>query len=723
MEFTEDSIEFLDEQSLIDLERRLERSIEEAAALQLTEQVISGVERAQLKVLPKPYQTSTVRNLVHDFKNAVATSNFELATRIEFRLIQEIQLWRLALAKRDERIAAYDLRRFCEEATPPLSSHVFASLARFYRSLAPSSATIQSKYDLAITRLFSRPEGKNKRVLRGNRQFLLQHLTNFENGWTGVKVGKLPDDKRVNAVVSKFEEFTQDAKAYQSFEELINSDLFNRIRTFKGTLDEIFFAPAVTIAAIECNVELGNKFSELLEQENRTVADEIEVELNFGEAFHDAAPESADLARKSLEKFDGENLSEDNQNLEKVVSLLKVACGESGNKTRDNNNPINDFAAEFGYGIAEESDKTDSANFEISETSPAENESVENVLSEETETRAIFNKDLFENDIKVVLNELKKFKPNIEIISQFIETAPTPEIRELDLSAFLVNYKNSALQIAAHEETSRRKALSLILEAHLFLQTKLDGDSNHPDEESRKAIAVLLEEMQRIGSSLRSMTRDVISTDKESQRERVNHLLNASNGLLEARLQLNSAIVRQSTKELTKSKGLNAESQKIAQTTPATKVKFDSQTISLSNKTNKTAKPTKSNYQSAQSRLTVNPWLLAATIAVIVLTIGLYTLVQTNFVGGARTDNVVVVNHKDLPSGELLNGARIHEKLLVCFVTDDWANLPETEKKQKLKMLLDNGKIRGDYKRVLAMTGDGKTVGNASETEINLINQ
>ncbi|MDQ3321767.1 MAG: hypothetical protein M3525_04930 [Acidobacteriota bacterium] len=65
----------------------------------------------------------------------------------------------------------------------------------------------------------------------------------------------------------KFEDFMNDAEKAQSFDELIKNDFFNRLRAFKQSTGEQFFAPLVTAAAVECNIRIGNRYLQLLERE------------------------------------------------------------------------------------------------------------------------------------------------------------------------------------------------------------------------------------------------------------------------------------------------------------------------------------------------------------------------------------------------------------------------------------------------------------------------
>ena len=131
------------------------RAIDEVTSLQMVEHVFSGVEREQMRILPKPFNDITVKKALHDFlqvsKNSPANEN----AQSEFKLMQETESWCSALSHRDKHLSVSALRRYCETTKPSLSDQAIIALGRFYRNL-PHTESVRSKFYMIITRLFTR---------------------------------------------------------------------------------------------------------------------------------------------------------------------------------------------------------------------------------------------------------------------------------------------------------------------------------------------------------------------------------------------------------------------------------------------------------------------------------------------------------------------------------------------------------------------------------------
>jgi cell division protein FtsL len=108
------------------------------------------------------------------------------------------------------------------------------------------------------------------------------------------------DDSEVVLVALKFEEFMSEADEAGSFDELIKNDFFNRLRVFKESTHENFFAPLVTATAIECNVRIGNRYVDLIQQEKEKV-EIAKLEDKYG-FLHDQSISEA--ASKTLQLVD-----------------------------------------------------------------------------------------------------------------------------------------------------------------------------------------------------------------------------------------------------------------------------------------------------------------------------------------------------------------------------------------------------------------------------------
>lgn len=273
------------------------RAMEEVSGLQMVEHVISGVEREQMKVAPKPYDDLGVKKALHMFIQVVEEVDSPEHAQTEYQLMQETQNWCSALSHRDRRISVAHLRRYCETTRPVLSSQALLALARFYRNL-PYTESVRSKFDLVITKLFSRELGKERRELVFTKDEMTKHLKDLYAEWESIQL--YPDDEKCPEIVQaimKFKDFINEAEKALNFDELVANDFFNRLRLYKESTNELFFAPSVAVAAIECNIHIGNQYVELIERERRKAnSDTLQDKYGF---LHDQA--ISDATSKTLQ--------------------------------------------------------------------------------------------------------------------------------------------------------------------------------------------------------------------------------------------------------------------------------------------------------------------------------------------------------------------------------------------------------------------------------------
>ncbi len=242
------------------------RATEEAAFLQMVEAMLANVEREYLKVEPKPYNELKVKTVLHSFMQVSQDVNSPEHLQAHFQLLQETENWHSSLALRDERVTAADLRRYCEMSRPPLSSPALMALARFYRN-SSFSESVRGKFDLIVTRLFSKEVG-SRREMSFSRHELATQIAKLYADWSSVPLYSTEkDDLQISETAREFEEFIKEADQSESFDELTDSNFFNRLRIFKESTNEDFYAPLVAAAGVEVNVRVGNRCVELLEKE------------------------------------------------------------------------------------------------------------------------------------------------------------------------------------------------------------------------------------------------------------------------------------------------------------------------------------------------------------------------------------------------------------------------------------------------------------------------
>ncbi len=292
------------------------RAMEEVTGLQMVEHVISGVEREQMKAVPKPYDDLSAKKSLHAFMQVSGDVKSPEHAQAEFALMQETESWCSALSHRDKRISVAHLRRYCETTKPPLSSQAIISLARFYRN-SPFSESVRSKFDLVITRLFTKDIGGDKRIIVFTRDEVMGHLKELYAEWSSIRLySENEDDSEIVLAAMKFEEFMSEAESANTFDELVKNDFFNRLRLFKESNSELFYAPLVTATAIECNIRIGNKYVDLIDEE-REKANSENLQDKYGflhdQAISDATSKTlqlVELLKERVEEVDGDEETE-----------------------------------------------------------------------------------------------------------------------------------------------------------------------------------------------------------------------------------------------------------------------------------------------------------------------------------------------------------------------------------------------------------------------------
>ncbi len=262
-----------------------QRATDEVSFLQMVEYVFAGVEREHLKIVPKPYDALEVKKLLHSFvQSAPETQAAELA-QMQFQLLRETETWHSSLAARDRCIMTAHLRRYCEISRPPLSSPALVSLARFYRN-SSYSETVRSKFDLVVTRLFSKEVGRSRRESVFKPDELATHIAELYADWSSVPLYSTDaEDSKIREIVNEFGDFMREADGAVDFDALINSDYFGRLYKFKESTNENFFAPPVVAVAVESNIRVGNLYLKLLENEKKR-GSVVSLENKYGFA-HD----------------------------------------------------------------------------------------------------------------------------------------------------------------------------------------------------------------------------------------------------------------------------------------------------------------------------------------------------------------------------------------------------------------------------------------------------
>ena len=496
-----DQLEVLEQNGIDKAEARFQRAVDYAKTLEIVQRIIAGVEKAILSSIPEKYNVEPAFNVGRDLKQAIKEKETKRIAEAEDHLSNELYLWHLSLTTRDQKIQPYHLRRFCDGTYVHLDPPSFQALTRFYRSL-PHTESVQSKYDFSVTRLFSTVAENDQRKLRVGGKRLVESLTKMSDVWQTDRPLPSVTADEIAAAVDGLRAFIAEANGtINEFEELISSDLSNRIRRFKRELGELFYEPRVTAAAIECNVALANKFSTLLTGECEQIREAPDVCRDLVNILVDPS-----INASAAERFDETELAKPEhqaQSNERLSQVLRLLC-----------------------------------------LSNTYNETKTSAYSENVDLPA---------DLPLTLSNLAEDDANKEIISEFLRTQLSVERQSLDPVNFLAPLVEPLSSGHPDEREVRRNSLSLILWSERLLRSKLN--ENQIDEKTEAELSENMPKMQQTDSDLRLL---ISQARAGSQLRAVDQLLHISNHLLQARLKLQSVLVQRAA-ELARQKLVTEE--------------------------------------------------------------------------------------------------------------------------------------------------------------------
>ncbi|MEO7659024.1 MAG: hypothetical protein ABIV48_05365, partial [Pyrinomonadaceae bacterium] len=263
------------------------RAVDEVSNLQMVEHVLTGVEREYMKVAPNVFDDFNAKKALNVFLHIVDDENSTDHQEAEHRLMRETEAWCTHIAKRDQSVPVSSLRQYCEKSRPALSSRALIALARFYRNL-PHSESVRAKFDFVITRLFSRPAGNEGRVCLFTHKEILNHINTLYREWSSIALYTADEDEsKVLLTALSFEDLAIEAESAGTFDQLIERDFFGRVRNFKSSISELFYAPHVTAAAIDANVRIGNAYVRLIDRE-RQRSDPDSIQSKYGDIHDDS---------------------------------------------------------------------------------------------------------------------------------------------------------------------------------------------------------------------------------------------------------------------------------------------------------------------------------------------------------------------------------------------------------------------------------------------------
>ena len=322
----------------------VKRAGEEAVQLRVVERFLSEVERRLLKATPEIFDIQRIRTALQILKTMSEEDDIDECLEAEFRLDQEFQLWRELIIDRDQKIETYHFRRLCDSAPYPLDDEIFIALARFYRDLDLTPAT-QSKFDLAVTRLFTRPVANSRREMRAVRSDNIKRLRNLfpENE------GHIVAQSDIEQAVVTIESFIDEALNYSVFEDMVKAKVFDRYREFKRELGMLYFEPEIVAAAIECNLAVGNVFDQLLRSADEQLSSRLTVDVDIASALSDPAPESRSHINELFRVFFGEHEPAEHAvsgDVDYLGKLLSMSTARTNGKQRSDDSVVDSTSAQ-----------------------------------------------------------------------------------------------------------------------------------------------------------------------------------------------------------------------------------------------------------------------------------------------------------------------------------------------------------------------------------------
>lgn len=244
------------------------RATEEISSLQMVDHVLSEIEKKYC-IATKPFDDLAAKAAFQSFLKFSDDPDSHNHTDAEFRLKEETTKWSGALSARDRQIKVWQIREFCENSVPVLSSQALVSLACFYRN-SPFSSDIREKFDYVFTRLFSRETYDSKRRLLFEYDDMITHIKTLYSNWSSIAAFDLENDEAaIVQIVGDFERMGAMIEQCTDIGTAVRNNWAKQLKELKERTEEIFFVPEVAAAAIGCNVTLGNRWVELVIKEKK----------------------------------------------------------------------------------------------------------------------------------------------------------------------------------------------------------------------------------------------------------------------------------------------------------------------------------------------------------------------------------------------------------------------------------------------------------------------
>lgn len=646
---------------------------EEIRSLQLSEQYLARIEQTASSAQVQTEKPAALTEAVEKLHQEIGRGNTAQVVEARDTLSSELQFWRLTISRRDARITAAELRRFCSRRETAPDTQTLAALVRFYRSLTHISQA-WSKYDLVTTRLFALRDEKQRLRLRFNREQIITHLRRMSATWdesahVGYAQGMPPDE-----AAARFAEFISELNGLTRLDEMINCRLLDRLRAFKSSLGQTFYLPEITAAAIECNVAVSARFTTLLEQENFHPASEplrevIELISNTSVTDQD---HSEELLQEEIRRFAAEAGAAEQAQLERLPGLIRLNAVAIETETAPPSAP------------EEQSETTLSSATEVQTEANAD---AEPVTVAESSLVTAFSHDA--SVLEETLEQIENNEANRVILTMIRHSSSA--LQQLDLRMFLsaINRQGDRADESAE---LRRHALTLIISVDHLLNARADEDESEENREEK--FSGLLAEVGQAIATVQATAEEVMQSGQPAVAGVLDHI---NQCLRQSHQTLQSAIYDHRARQARRQAAAAAQSSSAA---------------------------------AAQNRSTAQPILRAATeavkkykwlvtVTVVIVAFGLFTQFSAPDQQTAvkRDPEVQVIELTQIPNGELLKTARARRGVMICLVSEKWSMLSDEDRREKLKAWQAFGQTRG-VRTITLIDGRGLSVGSATQNQI-----
>jgi hypothetical protein len=253
----------------------------------------------------------------------------------------------------DRKVTAFWLRSYCEKHSQEFPTDQQILILQFLLSKGERNDGDQAKIDYLLTQAFCATAEDGVPRLRAASEAALKE-----------EIGKLlprhlRQDRPETAVAEQeCERFMQQLKEIITFEALVSGDYINKGRQLKKSFGPYFYTAPLLAKAVQINVVLRQKFTQLYKVENEKIREFSEILIRTGKDVVSVSPDlniTPEKAREFSERSEQLFRSEYQENRERLRTFVQIR--EMLDKT------VATYGLDPYYGTPEELDQE-----ELSET-------------------------------------------------------------------------------------------------------------------------------------------------------------------------------------------------------------------------------------------------------------------------------------------------------------------------------------------------------------------